>query len=201
MSVTDYDAGDILFLEQESLSRIFIVMEGEVRLSLQDVGGKRLTLRIASRGAALGISEAFSGKLSEWSADILHSSKIGSVRRNDFIQFAKRHTDVYRLAMMDLIHTCSYTCSSLRILGLTFCVRKKLGGQLLAWAGKDAGTCDQTRYRMAMSHAQIAEFIGTSRESVTRTLADFKRRGLVELKGSMITIPSMTALRQHVERD
>ena len=60
MSITDYGAGDVLFLEQESLSRVFVVMAGDVRLSLQDIGGKRLTLRIASRGAVLGMSEAFS---------------------------------------------------------------------------------------------------------------------------------------------
>ena len=58
MSIVDYDAGDILFLEQESLSRVFVVLAGDVRLSLQDIGGKRLTLRIASRGAVLGMSEA-----------------------------------------------------------------------------------------------------------------------------------------------
>ena len=200
MSFVDHEAGDILFLEQEPLSQVFVVCEGDVRLSLQDIGGKRLTLRIASRGAVLGMSEAFSGSLSEWSADTLYPSKIASIKRNDFIQFADRHSEVYRLATMELIRTCSYTCRTLRILGLTDCVRKKLGGQLLAWAEQGARTGDQSRYRLAMSHAQIAEFIGTTRESVSRTLANFRRSGLVEFRGSMVTIHSMAALREYVER-
>jgi CRP/FNR family transcriptional regulator len=200
MSIVDYDAGDILFLEQESLSRVFVVLEGDVRLSLQDIGGKRLTLRIANRGAVLGMSEAFSGSLSEWSADTIYPSKIASIKRSDFIRLAERHSEVYRLATMELIRTCSHTCRTLRILGLTDCVRKKLGGQLLAWAEQGARTGDQSRYRLAMSHAQIAEFIGTTRESVSRTLANFRRSGLVEFRGSMVTIHSMAALREYVER-
>ena len=200
MSIVDYDAGDILFLEQEPLRQVFVVLAGDVRLSLQDIGGKRLTLRIASRGAVLGMSEAFSGSLSEWSADTLYPSKIASIRRNEFIRFAERHSEVYRLATMELIRTCSYTCRTLRILGLTCCVRKKLGGQLLAWAEQGTRTGDQARFRLAMSHAQIAEFINTTRESVTRTLAEFRRSGLVEFRGPMMTIPSLAAIREYVER-
>jgi CRP/FNR family transcriptional regulator len=200
MSIVNYDGGDILFLEQESLSRVFVVLAGDVRLSLQDIGGKRLTLRIASSGAILGLCEAFSGSLSEWSAETLYPSRIASIERSEFIRFAERHSEVYRLATMELIRSCSYTYSTLRILGLTYCVRKKLGRQLLAWAEQDARTGDQSRYRLAMSHAQIAEFISTTRESVSRNLANFKRSGLVEFRGSMVTIPSMAALREYIER-
>jgi CRP-like cAMP-binding protein len=53
---------------------------------------------------------------------------------------------------------------------------------------------------MALTHAQIAEFIGAARESVTRGLAEFKQRGLVEIRGSMLKIPSTTALRKYAER-
>jgi CRP-like cAMP-binding protein len=42
MSTVDYDAGSILFLEQEQLNRVFVVLSGDVRLSLQDIGGKNL---------------------------------------------------------------------------------------------------------------------------------------------------------------
>ena len=199
MSIVDYDAGDILFLEQESLSRVFVVLEGDVRLSLQDIGGKRLTLRIANRGAVLGMSEAFSGSLSEWSADTIYPSKIASIKRSDFIRLAERHSEVYRLATMELIRTCSHTCRTLRILALTHSARKKLGGQLLVWAEQGTRTGDQSLYRLAMSHAQIAEFIGTTRESVSRSLTNFKHCGLVEFRGSMVTIPSMAALREYVE--
>jgi CRP-like cAMP-binding protein len=45
-----------------------------------------------------------------------------------------------------------------------------------------------------MTHEQIGEFIGTSRETVTRTLGAFRHRRLVDFNGSMLTIPNMRAL-------
>jgi DNA-binding transcriptional regulator LsrR (DeoR family) len=53
---------------------------------------------------------------------------------------------------------------------------------------------------MALTHAQIAEFIGAVRETVTRALTAFKQRGLVEVRGCMLKIPSTTALRKYAER-
>src|SRR5271166_2741837 len=87
MSIVDYEAGGILFLEQEPMSRVFVVLEGDVRMSLQDIGGRRLTLRIAKRGAVLGMHSALFGSLSEWSADALYPSKIAFIARGDFLRF------------------------------------------------------------------------------------------------------------------
>ena len=52
----------------------------------------------------------------------------------------------------------------------------------------------------ASQHAQIAEFIGATRETVTRALTVFKERGLVEIRGCTLKIPSTTALRKYAER-
>jgi len=45
-----------------------------------------------------------------------------------------------------------------------------------------------------MTHEEIGEFIGASRETVTRTLSTFRHRQLVAFNGSMMTIPSRMAL-------
>ncbi len=199
MSIADYDPGCILFLEQESLSRVFLLLAGAVRLSLQDIEGKRLTLRIARRGAALGMHCALFGSLSEWSADILQPSKIALIARGDFLRFAQRHPEVYRLATVELMTVLGLACSTLRIVGLSSCIRKRLASQLLAWGERGNRTGDQTQFCMALTHAQIAEFIGTERETVTRALTGFKQCGLVEIRGSIVKIPSTTALRKYVE--
>jgi CRP/FNR family transcriptional regulator len=199
MSIVDYDTGNVLFLEQEPVSRVFIVLAGDVRLSLQDVDGKRLTLRIARRGAALGMHSALFGSLSEWSADTLHPSRIALITRNDFLRFAQRYPEVYRLATVELMAIFGYACATLRIVGLSSCVHKRLASQLLVWGERGNKTGDQTQFCMALTHAQIAEFIGTERETVTRALNAFKQCGMVEIRGCMLKIPSTTALRKYVE--
>jgi len=53
------------------------------------------------------------------------------------------------------------------------------------------------RCRMSMTHEEIGEFIGASRETVTRTLSIFKNRHLVAQHGCTITIPSRLALESY----
>jgi CRP/FNR family transcriptional regulator len=201
MSIVDYNAGSILFLEQEQLNRVFVVLSGDVRLSLQGIGGKSLTIRIARRGALLGMHSALFGSLSEWSAEILYPSKIALITRSDFLRFAQMYPEVYRLATVELMTTLRHTCASLHIVGLSSCVRKRLAHQLLVWGEQCNKTGDQTEFRMALTHAQIAEFIGVTRETVSRGLTAFKQLGLVEIQGSMLKIPSMTALRKYTEHN
>lgn len=200
MSIMEYNAGGILFLEQEPLKHVFVVLEGDVRLTLQDVGGRRLTLRLARRGAVLGMHSALFGSLSECSADTLYRSRIASIARVDFLRFAQRHPEVYRLAAIELMEILRNACATLRIVGLSSCVRKRLATQLLVWGERGNQTGDQTQFCLALTHAQIAEFIGAVRETVTRALTAFKQSGLVEIRGCMLTIPSTTALRQYAER-
>ncbi len=197
MSIVECNPGDILFLEQEPLSRVCIVLHGDVRLSLQDIGGRRLTFRIAKRGAVLGAHSALFGSLSEWSADILYPSKIGLIIRDDFLYFAKRHPEIYGLASKELISALTCAFATLRIVGLSSCVGKRVAAQLLAWGERGNKTGDQTQFRMALTHAQIAEYVGAVRETVTRALTTLKQRGLVEIRGCMLKIPSTAALRRY----
>jgi CRP/FNR family transcriptional regulator len=50
---------------------------------------------------------------------------------------------------------------------------------------------------MSMTHEEIGEFIGASRETVTRTLSIFKNRHLVAQHGCTLTIPSRVALESY----
>ena len=54
-----------------------------------------------------------------------------------------------------------------------------------------------SKVRFSMTHEEIGQFIGASRETVTRTLSTFKTRRLVAFQGSMLTIPSRTALASY----
>jgi CRP/FNR family transcriptional regulator len=52
--------------------------------------------------------------------------------------------------------------------------------------------------RLALTHEEISQVVGTSRETITRLLSEFKKKELVELKGSTLTIcnrPALESLR------
>lgn len=197
MSIENYDAGDSLFVEQEPLTRVFIVISGDVRLSVQDLCGRRITFQIARHGAVLGVDSVLYGSRSGWSADMLHSSRIGVIGREQFLRFAERNPQIYRVASVQLIQILGCACATLRIVGLNTCIRRRLALQLLEWGERGSKNGDQTQFRMALTHEQIAEFVGSVRETVTRALIALKELRLVEIRGSMVRIPSTTALRNY----
>lgn len=198
-SPAEYEAGHILFLEQERLKQVFVVLSGEVRLSLQNFAGKRLTVSIAKPGSILGMHSALFDSPSEWSACALYRSQIASIRHGDFLTFVQRHPEAYRVAMVELVRNLNYACGTLRLVGLSCSVRKRLASQLLAWGEQGRKKGDQTQFSLPLTHAEIAEFTGAVRETVTRALLAFRRRGLVEIRGSVLTIPSTEALRRYAD--
>ena len=90
-----YAAGNVVFSEKESASGIYIVLEGEVKLSMNSSDGHRLILRIAKSGEILGLASALSGKPSEMTAETLYPAKLAPVSRRDFLAFLASHPEVY----------------------------------------------------------------------------------------------------------
>jgi CRP/FNR family transcriptional regulator len=88
-------------------------------------------------------------------------------------------------------------CSQLRTLGLASSAPEKLARLLLEWSDRGQSADSESRVRITLTHEQIGDFIGTSRETVTRTLSNFKNRRLVDFQGSMMTIPSRIALAEY----
>jgi CRP/FNR family transcriptional regulator len=82
----------------------------------------------------------------------------------------------------------------LRTLGLSSSSNERLARLLLDWSDDDQATGGGSRFRVSLTHEEIGDFIATSRETVTRSLSAFKDRRLVAFDGSLMTIPSRSAL-------
>ena len=88
----------------------------------------------------------------------------------------------------------SGACEQLRIVGLSASAREKLARLLLDWSADAKDTKQRTHVKLPLTHEEIAEFIGTTRETVSRTLSEFKSRRLVALQGSTLMISNRPAL-------
>lgn len=187
-------SGVSLFNERDEASAVFFVLEGEVKLSMNSAEGKRLILRIARKGEVLGLSSTLSGRPREISAETLYPAKVASVRRADFLQFLAEHPEAYRTVTEELSRSYNLACDQLRTVGLSSSAPEKLARLLLEWSENGQTTERGTRCRFPLTHGEIGEFIGASRETVTRTLSVFKSRRLVIFNGSTLMIPSRAAL-------
>ena len=72
----------------------------------------------------------------------------------------------------------------------------KLARFLLDAAASRGPSNDQLRARLTLTHEEIAEIIGVTRETVTRLFASFKREHLIELQGSILVIADKAGLER-----
>jgi CRP/FNR family transcriptional regulator len=87
-------------------------------------------------------------------------------------------------------------CHEVRALGLSHSAGEKLAKLLIEWSSKNGEAAKQEpRLKLALTHEEIAQMIGTSRETVTRLFADLKKKQIVQAKGSTLIIRNKTALR------
>ena len=192
-----YGPNIVLFAEKEEARGLYVVLDGEVRLSMNSSEGRRLSLRIARKGDVLGLSSALSGGPYEMTAETLYPAKVALVGRREFIGFLSRHPELYMNITEELSRHVSMACHQLRTVGLAATAPEKLARLLLDWSENDMSTAACGRVRFSLTHEEIGEFIGASRETVTRTLSTFKHRRLVSFRGSMLEIPNRMALASY----
>ena len=82
-------------------------------------------------------------------------------------------------------------------LALPTTVAGRLAGLLLNWL-KSRSQSGPTKQRLivALTHEEIADMAGTSRETVSRTLQQFQRENVINIKGASLTILRPEALEQ-----
>lgn len=194
-----YAPREVLFEEKQNPSRIFVLLEGQVKLSMNSIDGRRLILRIAGPGELPGLTSVLSGREYETTAEALCPCKIASMRRQDFLEFLIRYPAAYASVARDLSQEYTRACEQLRTVGLAPSAPVKLARLLLELCAAAHPTERGTQFRLTLTHGEIGECIGASRETVTRTLSDFKNRHLLDFRGSTLLIRNQMALASYAE--
>ncbi len=192
-----YPARAAIFTEEQPAAGIVVVLEGEVKLSINSSDGRRLSFCIARAGDVLGLTAALSGHPYEMTAETLYPAKVAHVTRKAFLHFLALNPDAYEAVAREASHSFSLAFEQLRTVGLSSSVPERLARLLLAWGESGEKSEDGARCRVALTHEEIGEFIGASRETVSRVLSVFKSRRLVSRRGHMIVIPSRRALESY----
>jgi CRP/FNR family transcriptional regulator len=78
--------------------------------------------------------------------------------------------------------------NEIRILGLTSSPAEKFAKLLLSWSVDSKDPAKSAQVRMTLTHEEIAEMIGTTRETVSRLFSEFKKKHLLQAKGATLTL-------------
>src|SRR5689334_16687742 len=190
--------GAVIFIEGQAPRGIFMLCQGQAKLSLTSSAGKTLILRIAKPGEVLGLDAVVTGKPYELTVETMLPSQLNFVNREDFLRFLKEHSDACLQAAQHIIRDCHDLYDVVRSIGLSHSISGRVAKFLLASATDGQATNGVVRANLALTHEDIAQLMGTCRETITRTLTEFRKMEIVELKGSTLIIHNKPALERLV---
>ena len=190
----------ILFMEGEAARGIHIISQGHVKLSSSSCEGRVLILRVAEPGEVLGFHNCITGNPYEMTAQTLQPSCISFVRREDLMRALRDSQEACLSAVEQLSRVCHMAYLQLSSVNFLHSVSEKLARFLLSLSAEPSGArkdCDEAvQVDIDLTHDEIAQAIGTSRETVTRALANLRKKHLVSLTRSMLLVQNRTELEK-----
>ena len=194
---TAYPQKAVLFVEGQLPRGIFVLCKGRVKLSINSPSGRTVIVKLVEPGEVLGMSATISGKPYQVTAETIDPCQVNFVKRDDFLRFLKDDVEACFKVAEQLSEKYHNACKEAGSLGLSHSAAEKLAKLLLEWSSKNGdGGKAEPRLKLRLTHEEIAQMIGTSRETVTRLFAEMKKRQIVQSKGSTLVIRNTAALRE-----
>lgn len=191
---TSYAGGAVLFAEGQAPRGVFIVRRGRVKLSICGSDGRTLILRIVDAGCPLGVAAVVSGRPYEATAETQEPSEISFLRHSDLLRLMRLHGEVALWVTQHISDDYASTCREIRDLILSDSASEKLARLLVGWLDQNSTSMNPSQVKLALTHEEIGQMIGSSRETVSRLFAGFKKQRLIQQTGSTLVIPNRVAL-------
>lgn len=192
-----YRRNQVIFLEEETGNYMYLVLSGKVKVAKSTAGGKETLLAIHRAGDFFGEMSLLDGKTSPATVSAIEDCKIISVSAADFHKYLLHNEKV-------LLQIINVLCARLRQVWQTQSMsssaadaRIRMGIHQLA---EKHGIRDArgTIIDLKITHQELAEMVGTSRETVTRALAHLKKKGIIDINQRRITLLNDDALLREI---
>jgi CRP/FNR family cyclic AMP-dependent transcriptional regulator len=191
---TLYPRGALLFVEGQPGRGVYILCSGRVKLSATSSDARVIITRIARAGEILGLCAMLAGGAYEVTAETLEPSQVNFVRAADFTRFLATNAEASLRAAEQLGRNYSAALEQVRLLGLSHSAAAKLARFLLEVGAAPGPNGHADRLRLALTHEEIGQLIGASRETVTRLFSEFKHENLIQVKGAFLQLNNRPAL-------
>ena len=193
---TLYPKGALLFVEGQPCRGLFVLCSGKAKLAASSQSGRSVIVRIAGAGEVLGLGAAVANRPYEVGAETLEPAEVNFLPREEFLHFLQEFGEVSVRVAQHLGMELLRVHNQLSRIALGPTARAKLASVLLDWGRSETSQeGGKLEFHLRLSHEEIGALIGSSRETVTRLLSDFRRRGLVKTKGTLVSMPDPEKLK------
>jgi len=198
-STAVYPKSTMLFIEGQHPRGVFVLCSGKAKLFTSSSDGKTIITKVSEAGDVLGLNATISNRPYEVTAEMMEPGQANFIARDALLQFLREYGEV-ALRVAEQLSRNYYTAyEEIRTLGLTSSPSEKFAKLLLSWSPKVGSANEPAHLKLTLTHEEIAEMIGTTRETVSRLFSEFKKKQLMQMKGATLVIRSRIALERIVQ--
>src|SRR5579863_9002114 len=149
-----------------------------------------MIVRVAGPGSLLGLYAALSHGVYEVSAETLTPAQLRPVERDRFQGFLRIHKEAQTRAVQCICQEYRFALQDACRISLAETVAARLGRLLLELSDQigEHLTGGEFRFPLLLTHEEMASMTCTTRETVTRTLGQFRKDGWISIEDSLVTL-------------
>ena len=191
-----YKKDNMILIEEEIGSTMFIILEGRVKISRISEEGREVILSILSEGDFFGEMSILDGQNRSANVVTLDDSKIMIVRREEFLQMLHDYPQIAINLLKELAHRLRRSDAQIKSLSLQNATGK-VASTLLRIAD-DSGKIHlgQVEIPRLPPQQDLANMAGTSRETISRVLKSLSEKGYLRKEGNKLIILDYESFRQ-----
>ncbi|MEK7860478.1 MAG: Crp/Fnr family transcriptional regulator [Chloroflexota bacterium] len=192
MRVRQFARDEVVFHRDDPAGHFFVIVAGTVKLTGADESGREVVIAILRGGDVFGELELFDDQPRSVTVTAITETQALALGREDFFEVLERNPRSMRAMLTLLARTIRDTAG--RIEDLVFLdVPRRVAKALL-----DLGSATGSNGEIHLTQEDIAAFVGATRTSVNRVLADLEPRGIIALGRRHIEIKDQAALQRQV---
>jgi CRP/FNR family transcriptional regulator, cyclic AMP receptor protein len=194
-----YPRAAMLFIEGQQGRGAFVLCTGKAKLSTTSREGKTIITKIAEHGDVLGLNATISNHPYEVTAEMMEPGQANFIASDALLKFVNDYGEVALRVAQQLSHNYYSAHEEIRTLGLTNSPGQKFAKLLLGWSAEQGDSHHSLHLHLVLTHEEIAEMIGTTRETVSRLFSDFRKKQFIKSNGSSLVILNKFALEKIVK--
>ncbi|WP_196246234.1 Crp/Fnr family transcriptional regulator [Lacticaseibacillus zhaodongensis] len=174
----DYDAGEYLFSAGDSAERLFIISQGQVKVSSDSASGREQMLRLLTPGDFDGESVLFSSGDYSTTAIALTQVQACTISRDDFQHLLNSQPALAR----NVLNALGQRVVALEAQAAAV-TTSSVGERLASYLVETAATLGSKDFALPLRKKDLAAYLGTSPETVSRRLRTFEDGGYISQHG------------------
>jgi CRP-like cAMP-binding protein/ActR/RegA family two-component response regulator len=185
-STGKYKKKQVIYSEGNHPNRLFYVEKGKVKTYKTNDDGKEFIVGLYNEGDFIGYTSLLEGTVYKETAEAIEEAEIAAIPRSEFDELINSNRDVLLKFVQLLANNVSERENQL--LGIAYnSIRKKVADALIMLSKKYRSEND-AQFSMHISRENLANMAGTAKESLIRTLSDFKDENLIDIREGDIVI-------------